>query len=102
MDSVTVLPAPEIESVVTEDSAWERERRAFERLLPTLLETHPGQCVAVHNGTVVNSASDRITAALEACRRVRYVPLYVGWASAAPRRKVRLPSPRVLRSAAQR
>jgi hypothetical protein len=99
MDSTTVLPAPEIQPGVNEESAWERDRQAFERLLPALLETHRGQYVAVQDGKVITSGSDRITVALDAYRRVGYVPLYVGLASDARRRKVRLPSPRVLRGA---
>jgi hypothetical protein len=58
--------------------------------------------VAVHNGTIVASGSDRISVALEAHQRVGYVPLYVGLVSDGPRsRRVRLPSPRVLRGAKQ-
>jgi len=99
MNNVTILPAPRIEQAVTEESPWERERRAFDRLLPSLLETHPGQYVAIHSGSIIASGSDRITVALQGYQRVGYVPLYVGLVSEAPRRKVRLPSPRVLRGA---
>jgi len=101
MNSVTILPAPRIESPVTEETPWERERRAFDRLLPSLLGTHPGQYVAVHDGTIIASGSDRITVALQGYQRVGYVPLYVGLVSETPSRKVRLPSPRVLRGATQ-
>jgi len=101
MNSATILPAPSIESAVTEESPWERERRAFDRLLPALLRTHPGQYVAIHDGTIIASGSDRITVALQGYQRVGYVPLYVGFVSEAPSRKVRLPSPRVLRRASK-
>jgi hypothetical protein len=100
MDSVTALSAPEITVVPTEESPRARERRAFDRLLPSLLQTHPGQFVAVHNGKVITSGSDRISVALEAYRQVGYVALYVGLASEAPRPRVRIPSPRVRRAAA--
>jgi hypothetical protein len=99
MNNVTILPAPEIGSTVAEESPWERERRAFVQLLPSLLETHPGQYAAVRNGTVVASGSDRIGVALDAYRQVGYVPLYVGLVGEVPRRRVRLPSPRVFRRA---
>ena len=102
MDGVTALPAPEIAALGTEESPWARERRGFERMLPSLLQTHPGQYVAVHNGKVITSGNDRISVALEAYRQVGYVPLYVGLASEAPRRRVRIPSPRVLREAPRR
>jgi hypothetical protein len=64
MNSVTILPTPRLESTTTEVSPWERERRAFNRLLPSLLGTHPGQYVAVHNGTIIASGSERIAVAL--------------------------------------
>jgi hypothetical protein len=101
MDSATILPAPRIDSAAADGGPWERERRAFDRLLPSLLGTHPGQYVAVHNGTIIASGSDRIAVALQGYQRVGYVPLYVGLVSEAPSRKVRLPSPRVLRAAKQ-
>ena len=53
MNDVTILPAPEIEPPATRETAWERERRAFFQLLPSLLKTNSGQYVAVHDGTVV-------------------------------------------------
>jgi len=34
------------------------ERAAFQRLLPELLKTHPGQFVAIHDGRVVDSDAD--------------------------------------------
>jgi hypothetical protein len=97
MDSVSVLPAPEIELAASDESPWERERRAFRRLLPSLRESHAGQYVAVYNGVVVASGSDPVVVALEAYQRVGYVPLYVGLVGDAPRRGVRLASPRVSR-----
>ena len=102
MNDVTILPAPEIEPLVTRETAWERERRAFFQLLPSLLKTNPGQYVAVHDGTVVASGSDRINVALDAYRQLGYVPLSVGFIGEAPRRSVRLPSPRVLRTSVVR
>jgi hypothetical protein len=99
MNDVTILPAPEIQPAVAEESPWERERRAFFRLLPSLLETHPGQYVAVHRGTVIIGGGDRIGVTLDAYRRIGYVPLYVGFVGETPRRRVRLLSPRVTRRA---
>ena len=69
MDSETILPVPRIDSAATDESPWQRERRAFERLLPSLLRTHPGQYVAVHNGTIIAIGSDRIAVALQGHRK---------------------------------
>jgi len=96
MHDVTILPAPEIEPVGTPETAWECERRAYLQRLPSLSRTHPGQYVAVHDGTVVASGSDRIRVALDAYQKVGYVPIYVGLVGEGPRRRVRLPSPRVI------
>jgi|SRR3954452_3023602 len=96
MSDVTILPAPEIEPPATRENAWERERRAFFELLPSLLKTNPGQYVAVHDGTVVATGGDRISVTLDAYRQLGYVPLYVGFVGDAPRRSVRLPSSGVL------
>jgi hypothetical protein len=102
MERVTLLPAPEIVTGSIEETDWERERRGFQRLLPSLLATYPGQYVAVRDGAVVASGTDRITVALEAYRQVGYVPLYVGLVvEDSPKRTVRLPSPRVLRRVTQ-
>src|SRR3954454_16816254 len=98
MSDVTILPAPEIEPPATRENAWERERRAFFQLLTSLLKTNPGQYVAVHDGTVVAFGSDRINVALSAYERVGHVPLYVVFFGDAPRRRVRLLPPRVLRT----
>src|SRR5208337_231551 len=58
----------------------------------------PGQYVAVHEGKVIASGRDRVEVAVEAYERVGYVSLFVGMvAEALPRRRVRVPSPRVRR-----
>ncbi len=98
MSNLSILPAPNIETGNALESPWERERRAFHQLLPSLLVTHPGQYVAVHEGKVIASGRDRVEVAMEAYGRVGYVSLFVGMvAEALPRRRVRVPSPRVRR-----
>src|SRR5271157_1942342 len=52
MSNLVILPAPNIETGNAPESPWERERRAFHQLLPSLLVTHSGQYVAVHEGKV--------------------------------------------------
>lgn len=76
--------------------AWEAERRAFARLLPSLLGTHPGRYVAVHGGRVIVEGADQIEVARRAYAQVGYVPVYVGLVSEEPARPVRIPSPRLL------
>ena len=72
MSSLSILPAPNIETGNAPESPWERERRPFHQLLPSLLVTHPGQYVAVHEGKVIASGRGRVEAAMEAYERVGY------------------------------
>jgi hypothetical protein len=64
------LPEPEL-------SKFEREKRAFYRLLPGLRATHLGQYVAIHDEQVVDSGPDQVEVALRVQRRVGQVALYV-------------------------
>jgi Family of unknown function (DUF5678) len=89
-EPITVtLPTRELTKV-------ERERRAFLRLLPQLLDTHRGQYVAIHNEQVVGTGTDRMELAMEVWRRVGGVDLYVGLVSEEPERPVRSGVVRVL------
>jgi hypothetical protein len=65
-------------------SKFERERRAFFRLLPQLLNDYRGQYVAVHDEQVVDSGPDRLSVALRVLGRVGNVDIYVGLVSAQP------------------
>lgn len=56
---------------------WEREQRAFYRLLGGLLQTHRGQFVAIHNGNVVAAGSDLVDVALRAYAEHGRQPIYV-------------------------
>lgn len=53
MSEIEALPAPVLPK--PPQSKWQREYRAFLRLLPELLATHGGRHVAVHEGRVVGS-----------------------------------------------
>src|SRR5208337_467159 len=98
MRNLVILPAPNIDTGNAAGSPWERERRAFHQLLPSLLVTHPGQYVAVHEGKVIASGRDRVEVAMKAYKRVGYVSLFVGMvAEALDIRRVLVPSPRVRR-----
>jgi hypothetical protein len=70
---------------------WEREFRAFQRLLPDLLSTHRGKYVAVHDERVVDSGDDKVALALSVYGRFGYVPIYVGLVSESPIERVRIP-----------
>ena len=65
-------------------SEFERERRAFYRLLPQLLSTHRGQYVAIHDEQVVDSGPARLEVALRVLNRVGSVDIYVGLVSDPP------------------
>ena len=57
---------------------WEREYRAFRRLLPGLLQTHRGKYVAVHNEQVIDSDADEMALILRALAKVGNVDIHVG------------------------
>ncbi len=61
-----------------EPTKFERERRAFLRLLPQLLATHRGQYVAIHDEKVAANGADRMEVAMNVWKRVGGVDLYIG------------------------
>jgi hypothetical protein len=72
------LPAPAIPWPPPPHSKWEREYRAFQRLLPQLLRTHCGQFVAIHDEQVIDSDRDAMTLILRVLARVGNVDIHVG------------------------
>lgn len=94
-----ILPAPSIPPASTADDKWSRERRSFLQLLPTLLATHRGKYVAIHQGRVVHAGDDQIKVALGAYAQVGYVAIYVGLVTDEPPPVARIPSPRLPRRA---
>jgi hypothetical protein len=58
-------------------SKFDREKRAFLRLLPALRVTHSGQYVAIHDEQVVDSGPDQAEVALRVLRRIGSVEIYV-------------------------
>jgi hypothetical protein len=95
MSEVIEYPALNLSLAQAPETAWERERRAFWNLLPELRRTHDGQYVAIHDGKVVASGSERQPVAREAYSRMGYVPLYLGHVTDEPPRPARIPSPRI-------
>jgi hypothetical protein len=91
---------PELDVPALNSSKWEEEQRAFLELRPTLLQSHAGKHVAVHDGKVVDFDEDRIALALRAYAKFGYMPIYIGSVSGSARPTVRLPGPREASSSA--
>src|SRR5262245_44556744 len=79
---------------VSDNDKWRCEQRAFHQLLPKLLQSHPGQFVAIHDGKVVESGSDKLEVAGRAYARFGYVPIFVSLVTDQLHAPVRIPSPR--------
>ncbi len=96
MSETTSSPAFEVVLPQPPEAKWQQERRAFLRLLPSLLATHRGQYVAVHEGKVVESGPDLVPVALLAHQRYGNVPIYVDLVTDEPARSVRISGPRLV------
>ena len=84
MSEILTLPAPVIKDTRPSFTKWERECQAFHRLLPQLLLTHREQYVAIHEGRVVGSGSDKLALALRVLAQVGNVDIHVGLVSEGP------------------
>ncbi len=82
MSDTITLPPPAVELPAAPLGKWEREYRAFHRLLPQLLATHRGQFVAVHEEQVVDRGDDKLALALRVLAKVGIVPIHVGCVTA--------------------
>jgi hypothetical protein len=71
------LPAPVLDQAAPPLSKWQREYRAFQRLLPGLLGSYRGQYVAIHNEQVVDSDLDDIALIQRVQACFGYVPIHV-------------------------
>jgi hypothetical protein len=60
------------------DSKYAREYAAFQRLLPSLIQTHLGQFVAIHDGRVIASGVDRLQVVNEALLKNGGADIHVG------------------------
>jgi hypothetical protein len=96
MNEVHTPPPPNLQSEPIASADREVERRAFLRLLPTLLPTHRGQYVAVYHQGVVAAGPDQVDVAKTAYSQAGYVPIYVGLVTDERAQPVRLPSLRLL------
>jgi hypothetical protein len=78
MSNTTASPMFDVQVPAPQLSKGEREYHAFLRLLPKLLATHSGQCVAVREGQVIDSDADDIALIQRVHARIGYVPIHVG------------------------
>ncbi len=62
----------------------ERERQAFQRLLPELKAKYAGQFVAIHDGQVADTGPNRLEVAMRVLERVGNVDLFVGFVGDEP------------------
>jgi hypothetical protein len=78
MNETTVtLPAPVLE-LPPPVNKWEREHRAFQRLLPELLKSQAGKYVAIHDEQVVDSDTNELALIERMLGRVGNVSIHVG------------------------
>lgn len=77
---LTAAPAvpPAVDWPPAPRSKWEREYRAFRRLLPQLLPTERGRYVAIHGEQVVDRDNDEMALIQRVLRRVGNVDIHVG------------------------
>ena len=89
LDVPKVAPNPPPEP---RDPILRQEHAAFVQLLPELLKTHYGQFVAMHEGRVVESGSDKIAVIRTAYDRFGYRSIYVHLVTDQPQPLERVPS----------
>jgi hypothetical protein len=77
-DQTALLPPPHVEWPPPARNKWEREYRAFRRLLPILLQTHLGKYVAVHDEQVIDCDADEMALILRVLAKVGNVDLHIG------------------------
>jgi hypothetical protein len=64
---------------------FKREKAAFERMKPDLMEKYPGKCVALVRGEVVEVGDDKIEVIERVRERFGNVSMYVQWVTDRPR-----------------
>ena len=57
--------------------AFQQERAAFERMLPELIRTYPGQVVGIYQGEIAEVGTDIAAVREQIYDRFGYVPCYV-------------------------
>jgi Family of unknown function (DUF5678) len=77
LSEITKGPFSEQPTPSPDREKWEREQRAFFRLLGGLVPSHRGQYVAVRNGEVVAFGTDPVEVTLRAYADHGRQPIYV-------------------------
>jgi hypothetical protein len=91
MSVTDIMPAPDLKPLLPAMSKLERERAAFQRMLPELLRQYRNRYVAIHEEKVVGSGDELTTVALAAYERFGYQPIYVDLVTDASPPIVRVP-----------
>lgn len=73
------------------------ERKAFEQQRNSLLENYEGECVAMHEGEVIDHDSDLRTLHLRVFERLGHTPVLLKRVSPEPERELVIRSPRLER-----
>jgi hypothetical protein len=74
----TTLSPPEFHWPPPPRTKWEREYRAFGRLLPQLLLTERGKYVAIHEGEVIDCDHDEMALIGRVLAQIGNVDIHVG------------------------
>jgi hypothetical protein len=99
MNDSEIMAPPEIGQPTNPPSKFQREMAAFRRLLPELLQQYRNQYVAIHDEKVVGNGDNLISVAKDAYARFGYQPIYVDLVTDKVTLPIRIPSPRVVKSA---
>jgi len=91
------LPPESLDVPIGDKAVFEREKAAFERMLPQLLQQYPGKCVAIVNEQVVEIGEDKLDVVERVYRRFGQVTMYAQWVTDQPR-VYHLPYRKVVRS----
>lgn len=94
------LPEIDDESIAAvdeSDQALSREIAAYHRLHPSLWQKYPNQHVALFQGEVVDHDEDGVTLSLRIYQRFPHDTVLVRQVEAAPERKLRIRSPRIIK-----
>lgn len=86
-----IMPPPNLTPLLEPPTKLARERSAFRRLLPALLDQYRNQYVAIHDEKVVGSGPDLLSVALAAYGQFGYQPIYVDLVTDDLPRPVRIP-----------
>src|SRR5438105_178567 len=94
MSEAKIFPTPVLDMPKPPDDKWQREKLAFYQMRDQLLTTHRGKFVAIHEGKLVDSDTDKIALGLRVYQNYGYVPIFVTLVTDQPSPPIRLPSPR--------